>query len=171
MFFFLFDRDLFLFQSVWVIVCRHRFHSIKTAALAYHISNDIIPAVFIHLNSKRKLQPPFSHKCYYVGNSIIRVGKAHNQYFSLARWQSTSGAMYEPQAGSDKWVNIFFKVGDCISSYFLRRRKGSGIFSVAFEVPVSLFHLCFHLRVQRVNTLCAIRRCCGRLHNLQHFVM
>lgn len=61
-------------------MCRRRFHSIKTTALAYCISNDIIPAAFIHSNLERKLRSLFSHKCYYVGNSITASEsvKAHN---------------------------------------------------------------------------------------------
>lgn len=35
---------------------RHRSHSIKTAALAYRISDDIIPAALIHLNLEQKVK-------------------------------------------------------------------------------------------------------------------
>lgn len=35
---------------------RHRSHSIKTAAVAYRISDDIIPAALIHLNLEQKVK-------------------------------------------------------------------------------------------------------------------
>lgn len=159
---FLFDRDFFLFQLVWVIICRHRFHSIKRTALAYHISNDIIPAAFIHLNLEKKVtasvfsQMLLSWKFYYG----ICVGKTHNQYFPLTRWQRTSGATYEPQAGADVGKYIFrggrqylILTHHLIITIILQKKKGSGIFYVTFEVPASPSHLSFHLRLQRVNTL------------------
>lgn len=97
-----------------------------------------------------------SWKFYYS----VRVGKTHNQYFSLTRWQRTSGATYEPQAGADMGKYIFrggrqylILTHHLIITIILYKKKGSGIFYVTFEVPTSLSHLSFHLRLQRVNTL------------------
>lgn len=102
------------------------FHSIKTSALAYCIINDIIPAAFIHLNLERKLRSLFSHKCYYLGNSIIVSGWVKCItvffFFSLTRWQRTLGAMTKPQAGAYMpFISLAYLFFMCVCVWLMGR--------------------------------------------------
>lgn len=83
---------------------RHRFHGIKTTALAYHISDDIIPAAFIHLSLERKLQSAFSHKCYYVGNSII-VSEWPKHTTDILLWLCDKGRQVRRMSPSQRLMN------------------------------------------------------------------